>query len=107
MGASQGANFSYLGAFCFRLCDTLTHMGTQEAEQFNRVVGNLLRAEATFKGLSVVKLSALSGIERNTLTRYLTGERAIPLPILYRIAEVLETKPERIIIDATSRMQGE
>lgn len=82
----------------------IAHMGTNEAERFNEIVGGLIRAEATFKGLSIVKLSTLSDIERNTLTRYLKGERAIPLPILYRLAEVLETKPERIIIEATRRM---
>lgn len=79
-------------------------MGTHEAEQFNVLVGSRLRAEAAGKRLSVVKLSTLSGIERNTLTRYLNGERAIPLPILYRVAEVLEMTPEQVIVDATARM---
>lgn len=107
MGACQAAQFTYLDAHCTHVCDILARMGTEEAELFNATVGGLLRAEATFNGLSVVKLSKMSGIERNTLSRYLTGERAIPVPILYRLAEVLGVKPEKIIIEATSRMRGE
>lgn len=97
--------FTYLGAFCCRVCDTFTHMGSEEAQRFNIVVGGLLRAEASYQKLSVVKLAALVDMERNTLTRYLNGERPIPLPILFRISEALGIKPERIITDATARME--
>lgn len=79
-------------------------MGSEEAQRFNIIVGGLLRAEASYRKISVVKLAALVEMERNTLTRYLNGERAIPLPILFRISEALGVKPERIIADATGRM---
>lgn len=82
-------------------------MGTDEAHRFNVIVGSLLRAEASYRKLSVVKLAGLVDIERNTLTRYLNGERAIPIPVLYRICEAIDAKPERIISDATERMATE
>jgi transcriptional regulator with XRE-family HTH domain len=82
-------------------------MGTNEADQFNVTVGGLLRAEAAMQRISVSKLSTLSGIERNTLTRYLNGERAIPIPVLYRVSETLGVSPESIVTAATARMSGQ
>jgi len=76
-----------------------------ESQRFNTVVGRTIRAEASFSGISVAELSRRSGIEYVTLGRYLRGERAIPVPVLYRLAEAIGTTVGKLITEAMGRME--
>jgi transcriptional regulator with XRE-family HTH domain len=77
------------------------------ADDFNKVVGATLRAEASFRGLSAAALSRATGIEYVTLGRYLKGERSIPLPVIYRVAESLNMSVGELIESAQGRMDSE
>ncbi|MCW4458153.1 helix-turn-helix transcriptional regulator [Microbacterium sp. MPKO10] len=79
-------------------------MTTKEAERFNTLVGGLLRAAAAFNRKSIAQVAKETPIDRSTLIRYLDGVRPIPMPVLYRVCEVIGTTPQEIITDATARM---
>lgn len=94
---------SYPPAFFYRRTAIVVDMEESEiksAEGFNTAVGAAIRAAAAFDGKSVRQLSRDTGIEYVTLGRYLKGIRDIPVPVLYRCCQHLNTDITTIINDA-------
>lgn len=83
----------------------MLHMDTRrgDAESYNAIVGAQLRAEIAAAGMSVAEAARRSGIPRQTLIRYLDGQREIPVPILYRIGALVDVTPGSIIERAGDR----
>jgi transcriptional regulator with XRE-family HTH domain len=75
-----------------------------KADEFNRTLGAVMRAEASFHGFSAAALSRMTGIERVTLGRYLKGERDIPIPILYKVADALNVTVASLVEAAHRRV---
>lgn len=69
-----------------------------------QVVGAQVRAEAAFKGMSLRQLAAAIGINPTTLHRYTSGQRSMPLEVLYRIAVALDVPMKTIIDRAVGRL---
>lgn len=78
-----------------------------EAEDFARYIGEQVRGEAAMRGMSASELSRQMEIDRVTLTRYLTGKRAMPVPVLFLASQVLEVDASTVIARAQERMESD
>lgn len=83
----------------------LSHMGRDEAEAFNQAVAAQAKAEASAAGYSVSKLARDAGMNRETLDRWLKGERPMSIPTLFQIAETIGIDPHLIITRAEERFE--
>jgi|SRR5690625_2230866 len=97
---------TYLVSTCCRGGAIICHMATksQPGDRFSRYVGEQIRGEASMRGMSVSELARLMSIDRVTLRRYLTGERSLPMPVLYDAARAIGVAPEIIVDRADHRM---
>lgn len=76
-------------------------------EKFSRYVGEQLRGEAAMRGITTTALARTMNIDRVTLHRYLTGKRALPVPVLYDAAEAIGLPAALIVTRADERMSAE
>lgn len=76
-------------------------------EAFNAAVAAELRAARSRQRISYPTLVEATGIPRNTLLRYLNGQRDIPMPAFGRIARALNLSPGDVLdsVDAELRKQ--
>lgn len=93
--------------FCSHSAHILSHVTRDDANQFNKCVGAQARAEAAARGIAVAKLAQMTGINRETLDRWLKGERAMSVPTLFKIAMALGMKPQTILERAEERHAAE
>jgi len=49
-------------------------------------------------------LAAAIGIERATLSRYMTGKRSMPMPTFFKVAEALGLTPQTLMQRAEARV---
>lgn len=77
------------------------------ADRFNAAIGRQIRAEIAAKGSSISAVARELGVARSALDNYVTGKRAIPIPIAYQIGEVLGIDPQLIVKRATERFWAE
>ena len=84
----------------------VTHVKTP-GEQFNAAVGRQLRAEIGAAGSSIAAMAREIGIARSALDNYVTGKRAIPVPIVYAVGDVVDVEPHLILRRAEERLAAE
>lgn len=73
------------------------------ADRYNAAIGRQIRAEIAAAGSSISAVARDLGIARSALDNYVTGKRAIPIPIAYQVGEILGVDPQLIITRATER----
>lgn len=78
-------------------------MGKSEAEAFNQAVAAQAKAEASAAGFSVARLARDAGMNRESLDRWLKGERPMSIPTLFQIAETIGLDPHLIVTRAEER----
>ena len=94
--------------FCSQNGDTLSHMASkQEGDRFGQVVAAQVRAEIAAADESVASIARKTGINRETLDRWVKGERALSVPTLYRIASAISVEPHTIIRRAEERFEAD
>ncbi|WP_217181877.1 helix-turn-helix domain-containing protein [Streptomyces sp. AC495_CC817] len=76
-------------------------------EQFNAAVGRQLRAEIAAGGSSIAGMAREVGIARSGLDNYVTGKRAIPVPVLYLVCSALGLEPHTVLARAEERLRDE
>jgi transcriptional regulator with XRE-family HTH domain len=82
----------------------LSHMASkQDGDRFGQVVAAQVRAEIAAAEESVASIARKTGINRETLDRWVKGERALSVPTLYRIAAALNIAPHTIVLRAEER----
>lgn len=79
----------------------------QEADRFGQVVAAQVRAEIAAADESVASVARLTGINRETLDRWVKGERALSVPTLFRIADALKLDAHTIVKRAEERFHAE
>lgn len=84
----------------------MTHVKTP-AEDFNAAVGRQLRGEIAAAGSSIAAMAREVGIARSALDNYVTGKRAIPIPVVYAVCVVLDIAPHVILTRAEERLRAE
>lgn len=78
--------------------------GMAEAgDAFNAALAAVLRAERLRRGLLIRELAERAGMHVNTLQRYESGHRDIPIPALYDICAGLGVEPRRMVERAEAR----
>lgn len=77
------------------------------AEHFNAVVGSQLRAEIAAARSSIAAMARTIGIARSALDNYVTGKRAIPVPIVYSICAALDIEPHVLFARAEERLHAD
>ncbi len=73
------------------------------ADRFNLAIGKQIRAEIAAAGLSISSVARDLGIARSALDNYVTGKRAIPVPIAYQVGEIVGVDPQVIVQRAQER----
>lgn len=77
------------------------------ADRFNAAIGRQIRAEIGAAGSSISAVARDLGIARSALDNYVTGKRAIPIPVAYQVGEILGIDPQLIVSRATERFWAE
>ncbi|MFJ4225642.1 helix-turn-helix domain-containing protein [Microbacterium sp. NPDC089695] len=78
-----------------------------DGDEFNAAVGRQLRGEIAAAGSSIAGMARDIGIARSALDNYVTGKRAIPVPIVYAVSAVLGIAPHHVITRAEERLRAE
>lgn len=105
----QPQTCTYLELFCRHSGCKVIRMATQrdEAERFAQAVSAQVRAEIAARDESVLGLSRKTGIPRGSLLRWVSGERALTVPNLYKIATALRMDPHLLVMRAEERFASE
>ncbi len=74
------------------------------SERFNRLVGDVMRSEIRMSGRSVRQAASDLEMDRSVLTRYLDGNRHIPVSVVYAVAALVEMQPEQLVRLARIRL---
>lgn len=86
----------------------LSRMATKhEAEQFAKTIAAQVRAEIGARDSSVAKIARESGINRETLDRWVKGERQFNMANLYRVAVALGMDTHLLVRRAEERFLEE
>lgn len=72
-------------------------------DRFNAAMGRQIRAEIAASGRSISSVSRDLGLARSALDNYVTGKRAIPVPVVYQLGEILSIDPQLIVQRANER----
>ena len=75
------------------------------ADHFNAAVGRQLRAEIAASRSSIAAMARTIGIARSALDNYVTGKRAIPVPVVYSVCAALDVQPHVLLARAEERLQ--
>lgn len=75
------------------------------AQLFNTAVGRQLRAEIAAARSSIAAMAREIGIARSALDNYVTGKRAIPVPVVYLVCAVIDIEPHVIFSRAEERLR--
>lgn len=79
----------------------------KQAERFAQAVAAQVRAEIAAASSSVAAIARATKINRETLDRWVKGERALSIPNLYLIAHSLKLDPHLIVLRAEERFDAE
>lgn len=75
-------------------------------DKIQAAVISQINAEIAAAGMNKVELAKKSGIPNSTLSRYLKGERDIPLPVFAGIADALGITYVELSARAQRRLEG-
>ena len=78
-------------------------MGTY-GDHLSIVVAQQLQAERAIKGWSYRELAARSGLKEQSVMRYLTGKRDIPITEVGLMADALDLTPTDLLRRAVERI---
>lgn len=79
----------------------------KEAERFSLALAAQVRAEIAARDESVASVARITGINRETLDRWVKGERAFNIPNTYRVAIALGMDPHLLVLRAEERFASE
>jgi len=77
------------------------------ADHFNAAVGRQLRAEIAAARSSIAAMARTIGIARSALDNYVTGKRAIPVPVVYSVCAALDLEPHVLLSRAEERLRDD
>ena len=73
-------------------------------DPFNTAVADVLK-QTVDRQMGIVRAAKLTGIPRSTLTRYLDGDRDIPVAKLRLIAHALNVDMSTVLVQAQGRIE--
>ena len=93
-------------AYCTYRGAIVTRVKTS-AELFNAAVGRQLRAEIAAAGSSIAAMARDAGVARSALDNYVTGKRAIPVPVVYTVCAIINVAPHLVLARAEERLSAD
>lgn len=81
---------------------SMTDYGTQ----LEAALATEIKIELVARDWTQETLAKAVGIERATLTRYMTGKRSMPMPTYFAIAEAFGISPRALMERAEARIQS-
>ena len=73
-------------------------------ENLTRAVAQQLQAERAAAGMTYAQLAEASGVNEQSITRYLTGKRDFKIEVLGQLADALSLTPQTILARAIERI---
>ena len=73
--------------------------------QLEAALATEIKIELVARDWSQETLAKAVGIERATLTRYMTGKRSMPMPTFFAVAEAFGLSPRALMERAEARIQ--
>lgn len=95
-----------MAAFWRRAAAMVSQVKTP-AEEFNDAVGRQMRAEIAASRSSIAAMARSIGIARSALDNYVTGKRAIPVPVVYAVCADLALEPHVLLARAEERLRAD
>lgn len=95
-----------MAAFWGRIAAIVSRVKTA-AEEFNAAVGRQMRAEIAASRSSIAAMARSIGIARSALDNYVTGKRAIPVPVVYAVCAFLGVDPHVLLARAEERLRAD
>lgn len=92
-----------MAAFWSRAAAIVSRVKTR-AEEFNEAVGRQMRAEIAASRSSIAAMARDIGVARSALDNYVTGKRAIPVPIVYAVCAAVGIDPHVLLARAEERL---
>ncbi|WEV53079.1 helix-turn-helix transcriptional regulator [Bifidobacterium sp. ESL0704] len=80
---------------------------TDYGESFASALAAELRAQKARKKVSDDQISQAVGVHRVSVSRYLTGERPIPMVVFADMCRFLEVSPVKVIDNAEQQARGD
>ena len=77
------------------------------AEEFNDAVGRQIRAEIAASRSSIAAMARSIKLARSALDNYVTGKRAIPVPVVYAVCATLHLEPHVLLARAEERLRAD
>ncbi len=95
-----------MAAFWSRCAAIVSRVKTP-AEEFNNAVGRQIRGEIAASRSSIAAMARTIGIARSALDNYVTGKRAIPVPVVYSVCDALGLEPHVLFARAEERLRAD
>lgn len=76
-------------------------------ERLEKALAMQVKVELVERGLEQKDLADQVGINRVTMSHYMTGKRSMPMPTFMKVAEVLGLTPAALMQRAEARIQPE
>lgn len=74
-------------------------------ERLEAALATQIKVELVERDMDQKDLADAIGIERATLSRYITGKRSMPMPTFFKVAEALGTTAQALMQRAEARIQ--
>ena len=87
--------------------DAMVSQMETPADRFNAAVGRQLRGEIAASRSSIAAMARTIGIARSALDNYVTGKRAIPVPVVYSVCAALDVEPHVLVSRAEERLRAD
>jgi transcriptional regulator with XRE-family HTH domain len=73
-------------------------------ERLETALSTQIKVELAERGMDQKDLADAVGVERATLSRYMTGKRSMPMPTFFKVAEALGVSPRVLMERAEARI---
>ena len=80
-----------------------SHMNTY-GERLEAALSTQIKVELAERDMDQKDLADAVGVERATLSRYMTGRRSMPMPTFFKVAEALGVTPQVLMQRAEARI---
>lgn len=79
-------------------------MDTNKPELLEEAVAKQIVVELAERDMTRQQLADAAGIERATLSRYLLGRRSMPMPVFFKVADILGLPASELLSRAIARL---
>jgi len=80
---------------------------TTDVTRLEEAIAKQIKVELVERGLDQKELAERIGIHPVTLTKYMKGQRSMPMPTFFAVADALGLSPRELMTRAEARVQAE